>query len=178
MTDEKQRLRSSMRARRAAFAAGRLAAFSVMPPSSLSLAGIVASYRPIGSEIDPAALERAVTLAGGKLVFPRVEGVGVMRFLYPQAHADWEEGPYGIVQPRSHCPALSPDVVIVPLVAFDRMGHRLGQGGGYYDRALAAVPKAFRLGIGWSVQEVDAVPIDPWDVPLHAIITEQNWISL
>ena len=167
-----------MRSQRAAFAAGRTASFNVMPPSMLSLSGIVASYRPIGSEIDPTALEEAAAAAGGTLVFPRVEGVGLMRFLHPQVYADWEEGPYGIIQPRSHCPALTPDVAIVPLVAFDRMGHRLGQGGGYYDRALTAAPNAFRLGIAWSVQEVDAVPVESWDVPLHAVITEQEWIEI
>ena len=149
-----------------------------MPPQSVAIGGIVASYRPIGSEVDPAALEKAVTAARGTLVYPRVEGVGVMRFLHARAHADWEEGPYGIIQPRSHCPALLPDVVIVPLLAFDRSGGRLGQGGGYYDRALATVPHAFRLGIAFSVQEVDTVPIDNWDIPLNAVITEKEWIEI
>ncbi len=165
-----------MRARRADFALGRAVHFDIIAP--LTLSGTIASYRPIGSEIDPAGIEQAVTAAKGRLVYPRVEGVGVMRFLLPQAYADWEEGPYGIVQPRNHRPALSPDVVIVPLLAFDRTGGRMGQGGGYYDRALAAVPSAFRLGVAWSVQEVDAVPVDPWDIPLHAIITEREWIEI
>ena len=180
MTSEKQSLRRAARARRAAFASGRPAILDAIPPHfvALSLAGIVASYRPMGSEIDPAMLEQAAVAAGGTLIYPRVEGVGVMRFLHPQSHADWEEGPYGIVQPRSHCPALLPAVVIVPLLAFDRAGQRLGQGGGYYDRALAALPNAFRLGLGWSAQEVDVVPVEPWDMPLHAILTEQKWIEI
>jgi 5-formyltetrahydrofolate cyclo-ligase len=178
MIDQKQRLRAEMRARRAAFAIGRSAIFAAKPPDSVPLGGIVASYRPIGSEIDPAAIEAVVAAAGGTIVFPRVEGVGAMRFLHPQGHADWEEGPYGIVQPRSHCPERAPDVVMAPLLAFDRSGNRLGQGGGYYDRALAALPAAFKLGIAWSVQELEAVPAGPHDVPLDAAITELEWIAI
>ncbi len=176
MTDDKQWLRASMRARRSSFAVGRVASFDVMP--SFLPGAVIGSYRPIGSEIDPAPIEAAAEASGSMLVFPRIEGVGVMRFLHPQVHADWEEGPYGIIQPRSHCSARRPDLVIVPMLAFDRRGHRLGQGGGYYDRALKAMPSAFRLGIAWSVQEVDAVPVDPWDMPLNAVVTECEWIEI
>lgn len=176
MTDKKLSLRKEMRARRTAFAAGRTAIFEDMPqflPGS-----VIASYRPIGSEIDPDPFEAEAKASGCMLAYPRVEGVGVMRFLHPHAPMDWEEGPYGTVQPRSHCPALMPDFIIVPLVAFDRKGHRLGQGGGYYDRALSAAPHAYRMGVAWSIQEVDIVPTDPWDVPLHAIATELEWIEI
>ena len=71
---------------------------------------------------------------------------------------------------------LTPDIVLTPLVGFDRRGTRLGQGAGHYDRAFAAHPAAWRVGIAWSVQEVDALPADAWDVPLHAIATEREWI--
>ena len=58
----------------------------------------------------------------------------------------------------------------------DRRGNRLGQGAGQYDRAFAAHPAAWRIGVAWSVQQVDALAPDPWDVPLHAIVTESEWI--
>jgi 5-formyltetrahydrofolate cyclo-ligase len=64
-----------------------------------------------------------------------------------------------------------------PLVGFDRSGNRLGQGGGFYDRAFAAFPSARRIGIAWSVQEVDMLPVDSWDEQLHSVITEHERID-
>lgn len=86
-------------------------------------------------------------------------------------------GPFGIQQPSAGSPVLTPDIILTPLVAFDRAGRRLGQGAAYYDRAFAALPEAWRVGVAWSVQETECVPVDPWDVPLHAIATEKEWIT-
>ena len=61
---------------------------------------------------------------------------------------------------------MTPDVIVAPLIAFDRAMNRLGQGGGYYDRAFARFPDALRIGLAWSAQELDDVPADPWDLPL------------
>jgi 5-formyltetrahydrofolate cyclo-ligase len=77
------------------------------------------------------------------------------------------DGPVGI-----------PDVLFVPLLAFDRRGHRLGYGGGYYDRTLAALPGRTALGFGFSALEVDSVPTGPHDHPLNAIVTEKEIIRI
>ena len=73
--------------------------------------------------------------------------------------------------------AVIPDIILVPLIGFDRGLHRLGQGAGYYDRASATLPDARRIGLAWSVQEWPALPQDDWDVPLHAVATERDWIE-
>ncbi len=69
-----------------------------------------------------------------------------------------------------------PGALVVPLLAFDRRGHRLGYGGGYYDRTLAGLPGALTLGVAFAAQEVDAVPVGPGDMPLDAVATEQGVI--
>ena len=135
----------------------------------------VASYVPIGNEIDPSPLLDAARAAGCRSALPFVVSrAEPIRFLLWDGAL--EPGPFGLSQPRADAPEVAPDVVIAPLVAFDRRGHRLGWGAGHYDRAFAALPDAFRLGVAWSVQEVEALEPDPWDVPLHAIVTETEWI--
>ena len=70
-----------------------------------------------------------------------------------------------------------PDLVFVPLLAFDRAGYRLGYGGGYYDRTLAALPRACAVGYGFSFQQVEAVPRGPFDLPLSIIVTETGIVT-
>jgi 5-formyltetrahydrofolate cyclo-ligase len=82
----------------------------------------------------------------------------------------------GFHQPADEAPALTPDLILAPLVGFDRSLNRLGQGAGHYDRAFQNWPNAIRVGVAWSVQEVDHLPVDPWDISLDAIITEREWI--
>ncbi len=136
---------------------------------------VVASYVPIGSEADPAPIEAAVRSAGCTLALPHVVSrVAPLRFLL--SDGSLEAGPYALRQPRADAAEVRPDVILTPLLGFDRAGNRLGQGAGHYDRAFAAHPAAWRIGIAWSVQEVDALTPDPWDVPLHAIVTESEWI--
>jgi 5-formyltetrahydrofolate cyclo-ligase len=85
-------------------------------------------------------------------------------------------GPLGFDEPLENAPEVAPNLIFAPLIGFDRRLNRLGQGAGHYDRAFAAFPNAVRIGIAWSCQEVDAIPTDPWDVPLDGIITEKEWI--
>ena len=85
-------------------------------------------------------------------------------------------GPFGLLQPPGDAEEVVPDLILTPLVAFDRTLARLGQGAGHYDRAFARFPNARRIGVAFSVQQVDRLPTDPWDMPLHAIITEREWI--
>ncbi len=85
-------------------------------------------------------------------------------------------GRFGTLSPDG--PVGTPDILFVPLLAFDRLGHRLGYGGGYYDRTLAALPGRTAIGFGFSALEVDSVPIGPHDHPLNAIVTEKEIIRI
>ena len=69
-------------------------------------------------------------------------------------------------------PEAEPDIVLTPLLAFDAAMNRLGQGAGHYDRVFERLPDAWRIGIAWSVQQVEHIVTDPWDMPLHGVITE------
>jgi 5-formyltetrahydrofolate cyclo-ligase len=102
---------------------------------------------------------------------------GPMRFLRWKPGERLSTGPYGIPQPMPDAEEIEPEAVMSPLVGFDRSGNRLGQGGGFYDRAFAAFPSARRIGIAWSVQEVDMLPVDSWDEQLHSVITEHERID-
>ena len=90
-------------------------------------------------------------------------------------------GSYGIFQPSSDAPEIDPDIVLVPLAAFDRAGHRIGYGRGYYDRTLQnlrAVKKITVIGIAFAVQEIDIVPRLPHDEQLDCVLTERELIDL
>ncbi|UZK70982.1 5-formyltetrahydrofolate cyclo-ligase [Sphingomonas sp. S1-29] len=151
----------------------------ILPPPAylarLTPGAIVASYIPLGSEADPAALIDAALAHGCTLALPHViDRANPMRFLEWHPATPLEPGIFGLRQPPATARDVAPDIVLVPLVAFDPTLHRLGQGAGYYDRALAGLPDAWRLGIAWSVQQVPQVPVDPWDVPLHGVVTERS----
>ncbi len=85
-----------------------------------------------------------------------------------------QPGSFGIHEPMDDWPQAVPDVVLVPLLAFDAMGHRLGYGGGFYDRTLAGLPQARAIGIAYAGQELDFIPQDPHDIGLREILTEQG----
>ena len=174
MTD-KHELRAAMRANRK-----RLAGLD--PEASLRAADhaddlppgdIVAVYRAIGSEIDADALSMALSRQGRALCLPVViERDAAMIFrrwapgdpLLPDAQ--------GMPAPLGDAETLAPDLIITPLLAFDRSGGRLGQGGGYYDRTFAAFPNAWRIGLAYAGQEVENLPGESHDVPLHGVLTD------
>ncbi|MBN8807176.1 MAG: 5-formyltetrahydrofolate cyclo-ligase [Sphingomonas sp.] len=173
----KSLLRAQIRAARDVFVA--IEAPTIPVPDALrerlSHGVTIASYVPLGSEADPSPLARAAVAAGCAVALPHVVSrAEPMRFLAWDAEDDLVPGAFGLHQPHHAAPALAPDIILTPLVAFDASLNRLGQGAGHYDRAFALFPDAWRLGVAWSVQEVDALPVDAWDVPLHAIVTEQG----
>lgn len=138
---------------------------------------IVASYMPLGSEADPAPLADAARAAGCALALPHVTTrAAPLRFLAWDASLPLERGAFGLLQPPADAAEVRPDIILTPLLGFDGVGNRLGQGAGHYDRAFAAHPAAWRVGIAWSVQQLAALAPDPWDLPLHAIATESDWI--
>jgi len=179
MTD-KIALRRQVLAARDAFVAGTPP--HIIPPpeflAKLDHGLTVSSYVPIGSEADPSPLARAAVEAGCVLALPHVTVRSEpMRFLAWETEAALEAGPFGLSQPASDAAELLPDIILTPLVAFDAGLNRLGHGAGYYDRAFARFPNAWRVGVAWSVQQVAHLPVEPWDVPLHAVVTEQGWIT-
>jgi 5-formyltetrahydrofolate cyclo-ligase len=179
MTD-KLALRAHMRAVRDGFAAQGGHTIRVDPAFERLLLTdmVVASYVPVGGEADPAPLERVARQAGCVIALPHVvDRATPLRFLRSDEGAALERGPFGLRQPPADAPELTPDLVLTPLVAFDRHLNRIGQGAGHYDRAFEANPRAIRIGVAWSVQLADRIDADPWDAPLHAIATEKDWIT-
>ncbi|MFV0623162.1 5-formyltetrahydrofolate cyclo-ligase [Sphingomonas sp. ac-8] len=170
----KKALRAQLRAARDGFVAAgtpRLAVPALLR-ERLVPGAVVASYLPIGSETDPAPLVAAARDAGCVLALPWVvDRATPIHFVRWDAEAAVEAGPFGLRQPAKGEP-VAPDVILTPLLGFDSRLNRLGQGAGHYDRAFVAHPRAWRLGLAWSVQQLPALPADPWDVPLHAILTE------
>lgn len=138
----------------------------------------VAGYMGGKAEVDPLPILLVAIDRGLATALPRITASGApMHFHHWLPGDELIAGPYGIPQPREDAPKLAPDLILAPLLGFDRSLARLGQGAGYYDRAFAALPAARRIGLAWSVQEVPALPTDPWDVPLHGIATEHEWIG-
>lgn len=140
---------------------------------------IVAGYVPMRDEIDPTPLLRALSARGCVLTYPWfADRAAPMTF---GAGFGMEVGPWGASQPSPPVATRQPEVVLVPLVAVDRAGNRIGQGQGHYDRALADLRTrgdVRTVGLGWDVQLLDgAVPVDPWDVPLDAVATPTRWIE-
>jgi 5-formyltetrahydrofolate cyclo-ligase len=142
-------------------------------------ARIVAGYHPLRSEISP--YEILAGLAAGQTgALPWFLDRDA-RMIFREAPAV-EPSPWGVLQPAADAEAVAPDVVLVPLVAADRRGTRIGHGKGHYDRALAHLREGggplLTIGLGWEPQILDApIPPDPWDVPLDAIATPAEWIA-
>lgn len=176
MTD-KRALRARLRAVRDGFARNGVVSPSPAFLARLSPGLTLASYVPVGSEADPLPLVHAALAAGCVVALPHVvDRISPIRFLAWDRDSPLVAGPFGLRQPADSSHEGTPDIILTPLVGFDRRGNRLGQGAGHYDRAFARHPHAWRIGVAWSVQETAALAPDPWDVPLHAIVTESEWI--
>ncbi len=136
---------------------------------------IVAGFWPIGEEIDIRPLVVALHSRGHPIVLP-VTGKRGEQLIF----REWQPGEALIAERfGTHRPSgdvRDPEFLLVPLLAFDRTGHRLGYGAGYYDRTLAALPGAFALGCAYAAQEVACVPAGPCDVRLDAVATEDGVI--
>lgn len=174
---DKRTRRAALRATRAAFARDVALPVPDAFHDRLKRGLTVAAYVPLGGETDPAAFVDAARAAGCRIALPHVtDKAHPMRFLHWDGHT-LLKGPLGLLQPPADALEAMPDVILTPMLGFDRRGNRLGQGAGHYDRAFATLPDAWRVGIAWSVQEVEALVADPWDIPLHAIATELEWIE-
>ncbi|MES2988324.1 MAG: 5-formyltetrahydrofolate cyclo-ligase [Pseudomonadota bacterium] len=183
ISPEKPALRAQLRAARDAFATHSDAA--IVAPDAfidrLTPGSTVASYIAIGSEADPSQLTAAAVARGCRIVLPYVtDRVAPIRFLVWEPGTPLIRGHRDLLQPDPAGEEAAPDVIITPLLGFDARFNRLGQGAAHYDRAFARYEDAWRVGVAWSVQQLPAIPADIWDVPLHAIITEEgmSWHSI
>lgn len=145
-------------------------------PFELTRGAVVAGYSPIRSEIDPAPLMRELATHGARLVLPAIAARGQsLRFRAWHPNDKLLPGPLGILEPSPAAAEITPDIVLVPLAAFDRSGHRIGYGAGHYDRTLAQLRKSRALvaiGLAFAAQEVEAVPALSHDVALDYVLTE------
>ena len=145
-------------------------------PLEIARGTIVSGYSPIRSEIDPAPLMRALAAHGAQLALPAIMARGQSLAFRAWSPSDkLLLGPLGILEPSPAAIEVIPDIMLVPLAAFDRAGHRIGYGAGHYDYTLAHLRKLkhiIAVGLAFAAQEIVAVPALPHDVALDYVLTE------
>jgi 5-formyltetrahydrofolate cyclo-ligase len=150
-------------------------------PVRIASGAVVSGFSPMRSEINPWPLMRRLADHGASLALPVVQGRGrplvfrAFAFGDPLGHGAW-----GIREPLPQAPQVEPDILIVPLAAFDRTGQRIGYGAGYYDLTLAGLrarKPVVAIGLAFAAQEIDAVPFTPRDERLDLVLTEHETID-
>ncbi len=187
--ERRRESRRRFRARRAALGtveqidhARAVARHFLTSPVTLS-ARTIGAYLAFDGELDPAPLiERLLQSRRRRLALPVVSAASRMDFYRLRRDTPLLANRFGIAEPAPGAAWVSPlsiDLLLVPLVAFDDRGVRLGMGAGYYDRFIGRLPLTLRprlVGLAHDVQHShDPLPCDPWDVPLQAVITESGW---
>jgi 5-formyltetrahydrofolate cyclo-ligase len=184
--ETKTTLRGEAAARRDALSAEarRAAAEAIATrkfPLVLAPGTIVSGFMPLKSEINPLPLMRALADAGAALALPVVAGRGK-----PLVMRSWQwgeplgAGVWGIREPKPEAAQVEPDILLVPLLAFDRAGQRIGYGAGYYDLTIAALrarKAVAAIGVAFAAQEIAAVPATPHDARLDLVLTEREVID-
>jgi 5-formyltetrahydrofolate cyclo-ligase len=138
-------------------------------------ARVVGGYAPLGSEISPLLATEEARAVGRIVAYPAFDHPA-KPFVF-RAGDPLEPGPFGIMQPRRSAPVVEPDLVLVPLIAVDSRGTRLGRGKGHYDRALAKLRKsqARLVGVGWALSRLsEEIPANDWDVPLDGFASPEG----
>jgi 5-formyltetrahydrofolate cyclo-ligase len=182
----KAALRAETLARRDALpAAERQAAAQAIAervfPVKLAVGAIVAGFMPIKSEISPLPLMRKLAEAGARLALPAIAERGRPLIMRAWKFGDpFKAGQWGIREPTPDASEVAPDILIVPLACFDRTGHRIGYGAGYYDMtisALRAKKKVVAVGVAYAGQEIERVPATTRDARLDFVLTEREAID-
>ena len=175
----KQELRDSMRAKRAAISvqdsalAAEALARVFLSSVTLKPGSMVAGYWPVRGEMDVMPLLKGLIGLGHHAALPCVgEKDTALTFHAWDPTTPMREGAFGIPCPDSA--AVTPDIVLVPMLGFDGEGHRLGYGAGFYDRTLAAMTGAMAVGIAYEAQKLERLPAESYDVAMHMIITEKQ----
>jgi 5-formyltetrahydrofolate cyclo-ligase len=181
--DQKSALREEMKARRAAIApdmiaaAGRAVAWHVLDALPWRERPRISVFWPLGHEIDTRPILHCLHWLGGRPLLPRMQGRDrPLAFHYWVPDLPLAPGPLGVLEPLPDTTAAVPEIILTPLLAFDREGGRLGYGAGYYDRTFEALAtsghQVLRCGIGLEQQEVPLVPVGPADARLDMVVTE------
>jgi len=143
---------------------------------------IVSGFMPLKTEINPLPLMRTLAGAGAQLALPCIAGRGNPLIMRAFAFGDeLASGQWGIREPKPDAPEVAPDIMLVPLLAFDRNGHRIGYGAGYYDMTIAkfrSMKPVTAAGIAFAAQEIEEVPVTPRDARLDLVLTEREMIDL
>ena len=162
-------------------AAAEAIAAGVFPPP-IAPGTVVSGFMPLKSEINPLPLMQKLRAAGARLALPRIVGRGSPLSMRTwEFGAELERGQWGIREPTSDAPEINPDILLVPLLAFDRAGYRIGYGAGYYDvtiKGLRAIKSVTAIGVAFAAQEVSKIPITPRDERLDLVLTEREVIDL
>lgn len=151
-------------------------------PIDVKQGTVVSGFMPIKSEINPLPLMKKLAESGALLALPRIAGRGQPLSMRAWAVGDpFERGQWGIREPQASAPEVVPDIVLAPLAAFDRKGHRLGYGAGYYDmtirKARSSKPVTV-IGLAFSLQEFPDVPVTERDELLDFVLTEREIVDL
>jgi 5-formyltetrahydrofolate cyclo-ligase len=147
-------------------------------PFEIAAGTVVSGYSPIRSELDPVPLMQKLAAQGARLALPAVPARGKSLVFRAWSPGDrLTLGPLGILEPSPAMAELIPDIMLVPLAAFDRLGHRIGYGAGHYDFTLAHLRKLkpiSAIGVAFAAQEIKAVPALAHDVALDYVLTEEK----
>ena len=150
-------------------------------PLAIAPGTIVSGFMPMKSEINPLPLMKTLSAAGAGMALPVVVGRGQPLVMRAWNWGDpLDAGQWGIREPKPEAPEVEPDILLVPLLAFDRAGNRVGYGAGYYDLTIArlrAHKPIAAVGLAFAAQEIAAVPTTPRDARLDLVLTEQEVID-
>ena len=151
-------------------------------PLAIKPGAIVSGFMSLKTEINPLPLMRKLSERGAQLALPAIAGRGNPLTLRAFAFGDeLASGQWGIREPKPDAAEVAPDIMLVPLLAFDRTGHRIGYGAGYYDMTISkfrAMKPVIAAGIAFAAQEIEEVPITPRDARLDLVLTEREVIDL
>jgi 5-formyltetrahydrofolate cyclo-ligase len=185
--EDKAALRVAAQARRDALPADdRKAAAEIIATRKFPLAiaplTVISGFMPLKSEINPLPLLQKLAEAGARLALPAIAGRGkplIMRAW--DFGAPLDRGQWGIREPKADAPEVEPDILLVPLLAFDRAGYRIGYGAGYYDMTIHRLrgrKAVTAVGIAFAAQEAPQIPTTPRDERLDLVLTEREVIDL
>jgi len=150
-------------------------------PVTVAAGAIVSGFMPLKTEINPLPLMRKLAGAGARLALPAIAGRGKPLMMRAYAFGDeFARGQWGIREPRPEQPEVDPDILLVPLAAFDRNGHRIGYGAGYYDMTinrLRGKKQMVAIGLAFACQEISEVPATERDARLDLVLTEREVID-
>lgn len=148
---------------------------------------VISAYVPLKDEISPETLLADFENVGADhfdltFALPRTppKGSGLPLSFHVLTPGPLVKSAFGVLEPPPDAPVVTPDILLVPLLGFDRQGHRLGYGAGHYDRTLAALRArrpVLAVGLAWACQEVDRIPTDAFDQPLDWVVTENEAIG-